>query len=384
MFVHMSPMMVDLAGWPGVVLRVSAEGTVAASNGRLDARLGTDVVGRPVAELLDRESSLGGWSSLTSGAGAATGGWELIFRAGERVLEPGAYTLVALGGGDGWWLVEQPAQRGLATIASEVALVNAELTAAQRSLVVERARLTRALAELERSNRALDDFAQIVSHDLKAPLRAIRDYAELLADTEVASTEEERASYLRRIRDLTARMRRMIDAVLQYARAGRTEERVEPVDTGAMLRDVVAFLAPPPCVTIRIAPEMPTIETERVPLEQVLRNLLSNAIAYRREGESHIDISTADAGEYAEIIVADDGPGIADSERDRIWRLFHTSRPGEGTGLGLALVKRIVDSYHGGITVRSAPGEGAAFHLRWPRRPARALTPLGADDGVAR
>jgi signal transduction histidine kinase len=100
--------------------------------------------------------------------------------------------------------------------------------------------------------------------------------------------------------------------------------------------------------------------------------MLSNAITYRRQGNAHVNVSVEDKGDCWEFVVADDGPGIPPSQQERIWKLFHTSRPGDGTGLGLALVKRLVEARRGRATVRSAPGEGSEFHVRWPKRAAGA------------
>jgi signal transduction histidine kinase len=372
----LSPLAVDLAAWPGVVIHVARDGGVTASNGHLEALLGRGVVGEPLEALLDQDASLAKWRRASarlreaSPAGATPAPapvWELVFCADDRALEPCAFSILPHAGGA--WLVEQPAPPRLREMGAEVAEVNAELSTAQRALVIERARLARALAELERSNHALDEFAQAVSHDLKAPLRAIHEYAGLLTEPG-QSTASERAGFPPRIAELVSRMREMIDGALAYARAGRVGDRVEMVDSAALLREVVAFLAPPAGVAIELDAGLPLVHTERVPFEQVFRNLLSNAITYRRPEGARIRVSARDAGEAWEFEVTDNGPGIPASQQERIWQLFHTSRPGEGTGLGLALVRRIVEAHQGRVTVRSAPGEGAAFHVCWPKRPA--------------
>jgi signal transduction histidine kinase len=364
------PATVDLGAWPGVALRVQRDGTITASNGQLEAMLAVPVLGRHVEELLDAEASRRKWSRLAVDDGDA-GPWELIFCTDERMLPTGRYAMLhdVADPEAGRWLVEHPPAPRLAELAMQVARIDTELSTAQRALVIERARLASALAEAERSNLALDEFAHAVSHDLKAPVRAIREYADLLLDPEIASPGETRDGYLRRIRDLTGRMREMIGAALEYARAGRTADRVVQLDTGEVLRELVAFLSPPADVTIQLAPGLPVIQSERVPFEQVFRNLLSNAISYRRAGDARVTVSATDRGDCWEFVVADNGPGIPAAQQERIWKLFHTSRPGEGTGLGLALVKRLVETRHGTVTVRSAPGEGAEFHVRWPRRP---------------
>jgi signal transduction histidine kinase len=247
--------------------------------------------------------------------------------------------------------------------------LNADLTTTQRALVKEQARLAAALNDLERSNAALDEFAHAASHDLKAPLRAIVDYAELIAAEAGASLPDEPRGYLDRILALSVKMRGMIDAVLEYARVGRASSSVELADSGLVLRDVLDFLAPPPEIRFELASAMPVFEMDRVPFEQVFRNLFSNAIKYRRADGAQVRVTVGDENTHWKFVVADNGPGIAASQHQRIWNLFHTSRPQQGTGIGLALVKRIVEAQGGQVFVESAPGEGARFIVAWPKRP---------------
>jgi signal transduction histidine kinase len=101
----------------------------------------------------------------------------------------------------------------------------------------------------------------------------------------------------------------------------------------------------------------------------VFRNLLSNAIRYRRESGAEVQVSAARDGECWHFVVADNGPGIAPWQHERIWRLFQTTRPKEGTGIGLAIVKRLVDSHGGRVYVESEEGRGARFHVLWPASP---------------
>jgi signal transduction histidine kinase len=362
---------VDLQAWPGIVVSV-VDGRIAASNGWLERLTGARVVGRPLAELLDSESSLRKWERIAAAAPTdASRAWELIFRSASSLLEPRTFSAIVGGGdaGDGIRLVEHPMDKRRDAMSGQMEALNSELSTTQRALVKEQARLAAALRDLERSNTALDEFAHVVSHDLKAPLRAITDYAELLETDVGPRLDEEPRKYLSRISVLTAKMRAMIDAVLEYARAGRSSGGVERVDSGRVLRDVLEFLSPPRDVTVELPEKAPVIAMERVPFEQVFRNLLSNAIKYRREEGARIRVTVADDAECWRFVVADNGPGIPAAQQQRIWSLFHTTRPQDSTGIGLALVKRIVDSQGGQVSVESAPGDGARFTVRWPKHP---------------
>ena len=375
---------VDLSDWPGIVLRVATDGEILASNGRLDALLHVDVTGRAITDLLDPDSSVAKWKRLAADGNAAKRTWELVFCTAERVLETTAFSLVPGSGESERWLVEHPATPQLTQLAAEVSAVNTELASAQRRLVIEQGRLARALAEVERSNLALDEFAHVVSHDLKAPVRAIREHAGVLLDPGGPDAPEERAGEVLRIQQLATRMRRMIDAALEYARAGQAGERAEAIDTTAVIDEVVEFLAPPPGVMIRVDKPLPIIVAERTPFEQVFRNLLSNAVTYRRTDSARVEVSARDEGDVCEFIVADNGPGIAAGQEDRIWRLFHSSAPAEGSGLGLALVKRIVEAHQGTVAVRQTPGGGATFVVRWPKRPVAPIAQRGGARDASR
>jgi len=367
----MSPMTAltaDLSAWPGIVLGIAPDGSVRASNGKLESAIGDDVTGRPFADLLDAESSRRKWERMLASPESAR--WELVLRGPTRLLEPRAFSVARSPDDDVVWLIEHPADARLGQMAQQLEAMNAELATVQRALFKEQARLAAALKELERSNAALDEFAYAASHDLKTPLRAIADYAELLSTGSASERlDEEERGYLTRMMVLSAKMRGMIDAVLQFARAGRASGNAERVVTADVLRDIVAFLAPPPDVEIIIGADLPTLRVQRVPFEQVFRNLLSNAIKYRRAEGARIEVTAREAGACWDLTVSDNGPGISASQQDRIWRLFHTTRPADGSGIGLALVKRLVEAQGGQVRVESTPGEGSHFHVRWPKEP---------------
>jgi signal transduction histidine kinase len=159
---------------------------------------------------------------------------------------------------------------------------------------------------------------------------------------------------------------------------------VERVDTGALVEEVVELLAPGEGVRVEVEPGMPTLEAERVPLQQVFMNLIGNAVKYGGAGRGGVRVRVEWRGvrDAYEFTVADDGPGIAPEYHDRIWGIFQTLQARdkvEGTGIGLSVVRKIVESRGGEVWVRSAPGEGAAFHFTWPRVPRTPITPTGDE-----
>jgi signal transduction histidine kinase len=230
--------------------------------------------------------------------------------------------------------------------------------------------------QLSRSNRELDQFAYITSHDLRAPLRGISNLTSWIEeDLGPQVVTEEARKMLALLRGRVTRMEGLIDGILEYSRIGRTKQKVEQVDVRKLLADTIDLLAPPAGVTIEIGPDMPTLVTERLPLQQVFMNLIGNAIKHASRADVTIKITTADAGLYQiEFAVVDNGQGIDPQYHEKIFVIFQTLAARdkvEGSGVGLSLVKKIVESNGGIIVVESAPGQGqagATFRFTWPKR----------------
>ncbi|MEO6877815.1 MAG: ATP-binding protein, partial [Gemmatimonadaceae bacterium] len=155
---------------------------------------------------------------------------------------------------------------------------------------------------------------------------------------------------------------------------GRVRVTPETVDTGTLVREIVELLAPAPEVTVTIAPEMPVVEAERVPLQQVFMNLVGNAIKYAGAVRADVEVRVgwAAVNDGYEFTIADNGDGISPEYHDRIWGMFQTLQARdkvEGTGIGLSVVKKIVETRGGSVWVKSEAGAGATFHFTWPIAP---------------
>jgi PAS domain S-box-containing protein len=231
--------------------------------------------------------------------------------------------------------------------------------------------VARQAEQLERSNAQLEEFAYAASHDLQAPLRAIANLAEWVVEDFPGEIPEDVGVHLDKLRIQVRRMQNLTDDLLAYSRAGRVEDVVLAVDTGELIEEVIALLAPPEGIQIVTESEMPKLATARSPLEQVLRNLIGNAVQHHDRSEGRIVVSAVDRDDEMEFVVSDDGPGIPEEYHSSVFTMFHrlgSFERAESTGIGLALVKKIVE-IHGGRVWLESPGErGTTFRFTWPKK----------------
>ena len=233
------------------------------------------------------------------------------------------------------------------------------------------------LAEVEGMNRELNSFAHVVSHDLKAPLRAVDSLLKWLVTDYGERFDSEGKEMVNLLLARVKRMHDLIDGILQYSRAGRALEEVAEVDLGAVVPEVIGALAPPGHISIVVDGRFPVVPASRVKLEQVFQNLLSNAIKYTDKPQGLVRVECCEDGGCWKFSVGDNGPGIADKDQERVFQLFQTLKPrdqSDSTGVGLAVVKKIVVEMYGGrVWVESKLGEGSTFYFTLPK-------PAAADN----
>jgi len=227
--------------------------------------------------------------------------------------------------------------------------------------------------ELERSNKDLEQFAYVASHDLKAPLRAVEVLVEWLRDDLADYEEGEVQENLGLLRQRTARLNTLLDDLLAYSRAGRKVGIVTDVDSRELVQDIVTLLGPPAGMTVEADQSLPQLGANRAPLEQVLRNLINNAIKHHPSPESgHIRVYATDQGDTVTFSVEDDGAGIPEQYANKVFQMFQTLQPRddrEGSGMGLAIVNRIVEWQGGRIWFRpGSGGKGTVFKFTWIRQ----------------
>jgi PAS domain S-box-containing protein len=226
------------------------------------------------------------------------------------------------------------------------------------------------LQDLSSANEELTNFAYVVSHDLKAPLRGIGSLADWLATDYADKFNDEGREHMRLLINRVHRMGALIDGILQYSRVGRLREAVQAVDLGPLVAEVIDLQAAPAHISITVDTPLPVITAEPTRIGQVFHNLLSNAIKYMDKPHGVIAIGAIDDGAAWRFYVRDNGPGIEARHFERIFQLFQTLAARdrvESTGVGLALVKKIVELYRGRVWLDSTPGQGSCFWFTLPK-----------------
>jgi len=225
-------------------------------------------------------------------------------------------------------------------------------------------------AELEIVNRELKDFAYIVSHDLKAPLRAISQLAGWLSEDYAKAFDDEGKEQMNLLVGRVKRMDGLIDGILQYSRIGRIERRQGRINFNELVKDSIEMLAPPDHIRVIIEDDLPVIVCDKTHFEQIFQNLLGNAIKFMDKQEGKIQVGCIDEGTRWQFSVRDNGQGIEKRHHKRIFQIFQTlaSRDQrESTGIGLTIVKKIVELRGGQIWVESEIGKGSAFFFTLPK-----------------
>lgn len=248
---------------------------------------------------------------------------------------------------------------------------NDELSHLSRSLDVMAKTLDESFTDLEKKNTELDQFAYVVSHDLKAPLRGIDNVLAWIEEDVGKHIDSQTEEYLSMIKGRVRRMENLINGILQVSRIGRSKKPLEEVKVAKLLDDVIEILSPPPGFEIRYQENLPVLYTEKVYLHQVFANLIGNAIKYHDKDRGHIFIGFKELDNFYRFYVKDDGPGIDPEYHKKIFVIFQTLQERdafESTGVGLSIVKKILDDKGCTIELESEPGKGSTFYFTWPKQ----------------
>jgi len=281
-------------------------------------------------------------------------------------------------------MLEQIQQRDSALVKARddleerVQLRTADLTTANEHLtreISERQKVesqqAKLLETIAKTNEELKDFAYIISHDLKAPLRGISTLTEWIVNDYSDKLDEDGKEQLNLLSSRVDRMHNLIEGVLQYSRVGRVEEQHVAVNLNELVPEVIDMVSPPDNIEITIEDELPLVKCEQTRIMQVFQNLLSNAIKYMDKPEGHIKINCREDADSFVFSVKDNGPGIEEKYFKKIFQLFQTLSARdefESTGVGLTVTKKIVELFGGRIWVESEPGKGSTFFFTLPKQ----------------
>ena len=232
-------------------------------------------------------------------------------------------------------------------------------------------------AELEQANAELSQYAYVVSHDIRAPLRAIHNYADFIREDLGATLDDEQKAYLDGLGRAVQETEELVEDLLELSRIGRQAIPIETIDVGAFLQELVASLDLAPKAEIVMARDWPTLDVERVLLRQVFQNLVDNAVKFNDSPSRRVELGWRAIGEDAyEVFVRDNGLGIDPRYHEQIFRVFerlYTRQEYEGTGIGLAIVKKAAGKLGGSVRVESKPGQGSTFFVTLPKTQVKAL-----------
>ncbi|WP_051516985.1 PAS domain S-box protein [Herbaspirillum sp. RV1423] len=225
------------------------------------------------------------------------------------------------------------------------------------------------IGELTRINEELNNFAYVSSHDLKSPLRGIDQLATWITEDLHDSLNKDTQAHLRLMRSRIKRMEMLLDDLLAYSKVGRSKDEIVSVDTNELVRDIFDLTATTKSIQLHLDQSLPILSTRKVPLELIFRNLIGNAIKHHDKASGRINISARTTAEGTEFSVTDDGPGIAPEHQQRVFSMFQTLKPRdevEGSGIGLALVKKAVEAQGGRVALDSDGKSGSTFRFIWP------------------
>ena len=236
--------------------------------------------------------------------------------------------------------------------------------------IIDMTEYTQVTNELKRSNKDLDQFAYIASHDLKAPLRGITQLATWIEEDVIDSANEETKENLLLLKNRCERLNKLLDDLFDYSRIGRRKNDIKLIDVRSTIINILELIDHQQCMRLNFVGNMPTFKTYATPLEVIFRNLISNAIKHHHKDKGIIEIECKEFDQHYEFSFSDDGPGISPMHHQKIFKLFTTLKPRdevEGSGMGLSIINKILLSLEQTIDVFSDGSNGTTFNFTWPK-----------------
>jgi len=262
--------------------------------------------------------------------------------------------------------------------------ISARKQAAEKEKLAQ-LQLAEQLVETKQINEELSQFAYAVTHDLKAPLRAIANYSDFLYEDLADILTGDQKEYLKGLKQAASQGHALIDDLLSFSRIGQVTPEPEVVDLPVLVKEIGSLLNLPPDVEIEVQPQWPEICVDYLLMKQILQNLISNSIKFNKRNPKIIKIGCRPAADQGiEVFVRDNGIGIAPEYQQQIFAIFrrlHTDKEYEGTGIGLAIVQKAAQNMGGSVRVESTPGEGSTFFINLKNAILKSENHKSASDG---
>lgn len=218
---------------------------------------------------------------------------------------------------------------------------------------------------LAKSNKELEDYAAIVSHDLKSPLRSIHSLISWIKEDNDKEFSEQTIQYLSMIEGKVEKMDHLIEGILTYAKIDKVDKVCEKVNTQEVIQNIINIIHIPSHISVTITNILPIVEADRFRVQQLFQNLISNAVNYIDKPIGTVEVSCEENSKHFIFSIKDNGPGIAQENQEKIFKIFQSLEKSEkSTGLGLSIVKKIVDNYNGKIWIESEIGKGTTFFVQ--------------------
>ena len=246
----------------------------------------------------------------------------------------------------------------------------AELVTANRKLEQLNSELKQAVDKLTAANRDLADFAHVAAHDLKAPLRAIGSLAGMISQDYSGILDEQGKQYLDTLVKRTQRMSELINGILRYSEVGKSASQKEKLDLDKLVEEVIAGLVVPQNIHVTFENKLPVVFSEKTYMIQIFQNLINNAVKYIDKLQGYVKVGCAEEGDFWKFYVSDNGPGIEEKYFKKIFNIFQTLNRRdevESTGIGLSVVKKIVELNGGSVWIESVVGQGSSFYFTLPK-----------------
>lgn len=247
------------------------------------------------------------------------------------------------------------------------------IKSSQRELAIRKSiehNLEQKTIELKRTNKELESFTYVSSHDLKSPLRGIDNLAIWIEQDLSRYMNDETKLQMKLLRTRVKRMEDLLDGLISYSSVGKVTYDIATISTKTLINEVYNSLNPLSDFKLSIQDSLPEITTAYEPLRNVFMILIGNTLKYHNRKEGKITIYHKDCSEFLEFSVSDDGPGIEKMYHEKIFQIFQTLKPRdeiESRGVGLALAKKIVENFYGEISIISQKDKGATFSFTWPK-----------------